>query len=56
MLAKRFGVGKDTVARIWQDHNLKPWKVTTFKVSTDPDFEAKLVDVVGLYLDPPSGR
>jgi transposase len=53
MLAKRFGVGKDTVARIWQDHNLKPWKVTTFKVSTDPDFEAKLVDVVGLYLDPP---
>jgi transposase len=53
MLAKRFGVGKDTVARIWQDHNLKPWKVATFKVSTDPDFEAKLVDVVGLYLDPP---
>ena len=52
-LAKRFGVGKDTVARIWQDHNLRPWKVATFKVSTDPDFETKLVDVVGLYLDPP---
>jgi transposase len=52
-LAKRFGIGKDTVARIWQDYNLKPWKVTTFKVSTDPDSEAKLIDVVGLYLDPP---
>jgi transposase len=52
-LAKRLGIGKDTVARIWRDHQLKPWRVETFKVSTDPDFEAKLVDVVGLYLDPP---
>jgi len=42
------------VARVWRDHDLKPWKVETFKVSTDPDFEAKLVDVVGLYLDPPA--
>jgi transposase len=47
-LARRFGIGKDTVARIWRDHHLKPWKVDTFKISTDPDFEAKLVDVVGL--------
>lgn len=52
-LAKRLGVGKDTVARIWRDHNLKPWKVETFKLSDDPHFEEKLVDVVGLYLDPP---
>ena len=52
-LAKRFGIGKDTVARIWQDHHLQPWKVDTFKISTDPRFEEKLVDVVGLYLDPP---
>jgi transposase len=52
-LAKRFGIGKDTVARIWRDHNLKPWKVETFKVSNDPHFEDKLVDVVGLYMDPP---
>ena len=29
-LAARVGVGKDTVARIWSDHNLKPWKVETF--------------------------
>ena len=35
-MAERFGIGKDTVARIWRDHNLKPWKVETFKVSSDP--------------------
>ena len=41
------------MARIWRDHNLKPWKVKTFKISNDPRFEEKLVDVVGLYMDPP---
>ena len=53
LMAERFGIGKDTVARIWRDHNLKPWKVETFKVSGDPAFEEKLVDVVGLYMNPP---
>ena len=53
LMATRFGIGKDSVARIWRDHNLKPWKVDTFKVSNDPYFEEKLVDVVGLYLNPP---
>jgi transposase len=53
MLAKRFGIGKDTVARIWRDHKLKPWRTETFKISNDPHFEEKLVDVVGLYLNPP---
>ena len=53
-LADRFGIGKDSVAKIWRDHNLKPWKVDTFKLSNDPQFEDKLVDVVGLYLDPPA--
>jgi transposase len=52
-LAKRLRIGKDTVARIWRDHGLRPWKVDTFKVSNDPHFEEKLVDVVGLYMDPP---
>jgi transposase len=52
-MADRYGIGKDTVARIWRKHDLKPWRVDTFKVSDDPEFEAKLVDVVGLYLDPP---
>src|SRR5664280_2549044 len=52
-LAKRLGIGKDTVARVWRDHGLKPWKVDTFKISNDPHFEENLVDVVGLYLNPP---
>lgn len=51
-LAARVGIGKDAVAKIWADHNLKPWRVDTFKVSNDPRFEEKLVDVVGLYLNP----
>src|SRR5512135_780495 len=53
-LAAVAGVSKDTVGRIWNDHGLKPWRVDTFKISNDPDFEAKLVDVVGLYLNPPA--
>src|SRR5215210_5646314 len=53
LMAKRHGIGKDSVARIWKDHNLKPWRVERFKVSNDPRFEEKLIDVVGLYLNPP---
>lgn len=53
LMAQRHGIGKDSVARIWRDHGLKPWKVEGFKISNDPDFEDKLVDVVGLYLNPP---
>ena len=53
-LAKRFGIGKDSIARVWADHNLKPLRVETFKLSNDPRFEEKLVDVVGLYLNPPA--
>ena len=52
-LAKHVGISHVTVARIWKDHGLKPWKTDTFKVSTDPLFEEKLVDVVGLYMNPP---
>lgn len=53
-MAHQVGIGKDAVARIWSDHDLKPWKVETFKVSNDPRFEEKLVDVVGLYVNPPA--
>lgn len=52
-LGDRHDVGKDTVPRIWKARNLRPWQVDTFKLSNDPNFEAKLVDVVGLYMDPP---
>jgi transposase len=53
LMATQVGVHQTTVARIWRSHGLKPHLVETFKVSTDPDFVAKLRDVVGLYVDPP---
>src|SRR5262249_38463099 len=43
------------VTMVWQQHGLKPHRQGTFKVSRDPAFAAKVADVVGLYLDPPSG-
>jgi transposase len=52
-MAKQFGVSRSTVHEIWRARGLKPHLVDTFKISTDPAFEVKLVDVVGLYLNPP---
>ena len=52
-LAKAKGVSPATVQRIWDVHNLKPWRVETFKLSNDKRFLEKLTDVVGLYLNPP---
>jgi transposase len=46
-------MSETTVWRIWQSANLRPHQVETFKFSTDPDLEAKVRDVVGLYLAPP---
>lgn len=52
-LAKAHGVSKNTVHRIWKQHNLKPHLIETFKLSRDKHFIEKLHDVVGLYLNPP---
>jgi transposase/transposase-like protein len=52
-MAKAMGVSLRTVQRIWQTHRLQPHRIRTFKRSTDPDFAAKLEDVVGLYVAPP---
>jgi transposase len=52
-LAKEVGLSPATVHRIWQKYGLQPHRVETFKFSTDPEFDAKLADIVGLYLDPP---
>lgn len=52
-MAKAQGVSKDTVRRIWREHNLKPHLIKTFKLSRDKHFLEKLYDVVGLYLNPP---
>lgn len=53
-LARTAGVSHTTVHRIWRAHALQPHRVTTFKFTTDPDAEAKIHDVVGLYLNPPT--
>lgn len=54
LLAKHLGVGDATVARAWRAYRIQPWRQETFKFSTDPELEAKVKDVVGLYLDPPA--
>jgi len=54
-LALATGLSPTTVHRIWRDHKLKPHQVRSFKFSRDPRLAEKIVDVVGLYLDPPKG-
>ena len=52
-MAKKVGVSAATVQRVWAARGLKPHLVHSFKLSNDPRFEEKLIDVVGLYLNPP---
>lgn len=52
-LAKELGTSHATVQRVWKAAGLKPHLQKTFKLSNDPNFVEKLLDVVGLYLDPP---
>jgi hypothetical protein len=52
-MAREVGISETSVRRIWRAHGLKPYRVESFKISRDPDFAAKLEDVVGLYLNPP---
>ena len=53
LLATELGVSFATVAKVWRDWDLQPWRVETFKFSTDPELDAKVKDVVGLYMNPP---
>ena len=53
LLGRQLGIGDATVARAWRRYHVQPWRRETFKFSTDPALEAKVRDVVGLYLDPP---
>jgi transposase len=48
-------VSHNFVAGLWRENGLQPHRLGTFKLSRDPDFAAKVADVVGLYLDPPAG-
>jgi len=52
-MAQAQGVHASTVCRIWQEHQLKPHRQATFKLSRDPQLVPKLLDVVGVYLNPP---
>ncbi len=52
-MAKRAGVSSSTVQRVWSARGIQPHRVATFKLSNDPRFEEKLIDVVGLYMNPP---
>lgn len=52
-MAKAQGLGKSTVQRIWDDHQLKPHLTRSFKLSRDPRFLEKLTDVIDVYMTPP---
>ncbi|WP_079148804.1 IS630 family transposase [Streptomyces agglomeratus] len=52
-MAKHSGLSKSTIGRIWKKFDIKPHLQDAFKLSTDPQFVAKVVDVVGLYHNPP---
>ena len=52
-MARTSGLSTSTVQRIWRAFGLQPHRSETFKLSTDPDFVAKVCDVAGLYMAPP---
>jgi len=54
LLARHLKIGDATVARAWREYGVAPWRAESFRFSTDPQLEAKVVDVVGLYLHPPA--
>jgi transposase len=53
LLAAELGLSNVKVARVWREYGLAPWRAESFKFSTDPQLEAKVRDVAGLYLNPP---
>jgi transposase len=53
LLAAHLKISDHSVAEIWRDYGVQPWRSESFRFSTDPQLEAKVVDVVGLYLNPP---
>jgi transposase len=53
LLARHLKISDHSVASIWRDAGIQPWRAASFRFSTDPELVAKVVDVVGLYLAPP---
>ena len=54
LLARRLGVSHTLIAKVWQRAGLKPHRLERYMRSTDPDFETKAADIIGLYLHPPA--
>ena len=52
-LAAHLGLAKDLIQRVWRETDLRPHRLARYMASTDPDFETKAADIIGLYLDPP---
>jgi transposase len=52
-LAAKLGVSHMMVSRVWAKHGLKPHRLDRYMASTDPNFETKAADIIGLYLNPP---
>ncbi len=53
LLGKALGISNVTVAKVWRDWDIQPWRTETFKFSTDPELDGKVRDIVGLYVNPP---
>ncbi len=53
LLGQHLRISNGTIAKAWRAYGIAPWRVETFKFSTDPELVAKVTDVVGLYLAPP---
>lgn len=52
-MAKYAGITTWQVRQIWEAADLKPYRILTLKISNDPEFAEKVIDVVGLYMNPP---
>ena len=53
LLAAELGISNVKVADVWREWGLQPWRTQSFRFSTGPQLEAKVRDVIGLYLNPP---
>ena len=53
LLAAQLGISASAIQGAWRDYGVKPWRSRSFRFSTDPELDAKVIDIVGLYLHPP---
>ncbi|MQY18989.1 hypothetical protein NRB20_20730 [Nocardia sp. RB20] len=51
LLADHLGIAHGTVAKVWSEYGVQPWRSERFKFSADPELAGKVTDIVGLYLN-----